>query len=69
MARRKKAVLEPSNGGTKKAAPRDYRCNVCGRLMFRGILQPGTVIQIACWHGNCKTRQEVRADLIGVVVG
>ena len=46
-----------TNGNGKIVRPRklaEYRCTNCSRLLFRGVLAPGTRIEIRCWHNSCK---------------
>jgi len=31
----------------------DFRCERCGRLLFRAYLAPGSEVEIKCWHQSC----------------
>lgn len=38
----------PNSTATATVAPADYRHRACGRLLFRGVLMVGTVIEVRC---------------------
>lgn len=40
--------------------PHDYRCKRCGRLLFRAVFVPGTLIEIRCYKSQCRAMNVFR---------
>lgn len=36
----------------------DFRCESCGRLLFRAYLAPGSKVETKCWHQSCHAFSE-----------
>jgi len=53
--------------GISNGKPHDYRCQNCGRLLFRAILPHGSHIEIRCWHSECRRMNVVSVPVVVVV--
>jgi len=41
---------------------REYRCR-CGRLLFKGRLVGDSVVEIQCWHRQCRFLNTIEVDI------
>ena len=40
----------------------EYRCYRCYRLLFRGHIEGGSVVEIQCWYRQCRYMNTITLD-------